>query len=186
MSFLHHYFDHSTGPFCNLSDLIPAEAKQVLEQLRLQNKGFASQRSSDYLEIRRGIELQARELFIRKGGKPVRDFPHYMTLGSCPWLLDWYASGTELQIALAEFDPNTISFTYGDLFPTMRYQDGKAYRGQVYTAVEIWDVIHKFGLPQEWNFKGDQGPERYIEVQVWDDKPLYKYRTDALAQRPIL
>ncbi|OMF32235.1 hypothetical protein BK133_14520 [Paenibacillus sp. FSL H8-0548] len=182
MSFLYHYFDQSTGPFCNLSDLAPVDAERILEQIRLQSKGFASKRSLDYLEIRRSLELQAHELFIHKGGKPVRGLPHYMTLGSCPWLLDWYPNGRELQIALAEFDPNTISFTYGDLFPTMRYNDGKTYRGQIYTAGEIWDVIHKFGWPQEWNSNGDQGPERYIEVQIWDDRPLHKYRTDFLAE----
>ncbi|MEK5417960.1 MULTISPECIES: hypothetical protein [Paenibacillus] len=54
----------------------------------------------------------------------------------------------------------------------MRYKDGKPYRNQVYTWDEIIDVIDKFGMPQEWNANGDKGPERYIEVQIWDDKPL--------------
>lgn len=54
----------------------------------------------------------------------------------------------------------------------MRYDDGKKYRGQVYTLSEIVEVIREFGLPQEWNPLGEHGPERYIEVQVWDDAPL--------------
>ncbi|WP_169087899.1 hypothetical protein [Paenibacillus sp. PL91] len=174
MLFLHHYYDDSTGPFCNLSDLALGEAEIVLQEIRLQNKGFASKRSPDYLEVRRSLELRARELFILKGGKPVRNHPHYMTIGKCPWLLDWYPRGRELQISIEEFAPATISFTYGDLFPTMRYEDGKPYRGQVYTLQEIYEVIHKYGLPQAWNSDGSKGPERYIEVQIWDDEPIRK------------
>ena len=29
------------------------------------------------------------------------------------------------------------------------------------------EMIEKYGLPQEWNADGAQGPERYIEAQVW-------------------
>ncbi|ASA26605.1 hypothetical protein [Paenibacillus donghaensis] len=172
MEDLYHYYDASTGPFRNLSDLTVEEAETVQSELRLRKKGFASKRGDDYLEVRRGLEALTRKLFVAKGGRPVRQFPHYMTLGSCPWLLEWYPQGRLLQIPFTAFQPDTISFTYGDLFPTMRLQDGKPYRGQVYTAAEIETVIRKFGLPQVWNRTGAHGPERYIEVQVWDDSPL--------------
>lgn len=178
IAFLHHYYDDSTGPFRNLSDLVPEEAEKVLHEIRIQNKGFASKRSMDYLEVRQNLELMARELFINKGGKPLRNHPHYMTIGECPWLLNWYPNGRELRISAAEFDPDTISFTYGDLFPTMRYIDGKPYRSQIYTMDEISDIIREFGMPQEWNPHGDKGPERYIEVQIWDDRPLRKYKLE--------
>ncbi|WP_244852876.1 hypothetical protein [Bacillus sp. J14TS2] len=147
-----------------------------MNDIRESKRGFASKRSFDYLKIRHRLELKARDLFISKGGKPLRTHPHYMTLGECPWLLDWYPTGQELLIPIAEFDSSVISFTYGDLFPTMRYQDGKAYRGQVYTLEEIYEVIHQYGLPQEWNPEGNKGPERYIEVQIWDDQPIRKYK----------
>lgn len=172
MELLYHYYDHVIGPFRNLSDLPPEEADQVLKEIRRQNKGFAGQRSQDYLAIRRTLENQARQAFLAKGGNPVRQHPHYMTLGECPWLLDWYTVGASLQIPLTAFEPDTLSFTYGDLFPTMRYQDGKPYRGQVYTLDEIFGIIRQYGWPQDWNTRGDHGPERYIEVQVWDERPL--------------
>ncbi|SIQ44089.1 hypothetical protein SAMN05421578_1021 [Paenibacillus macquariensis] len=176
MELLYHYFDESTGPFVNLSDLEIHEAEQVLSDIRFKNKGFASKRSLEYLQIRRGLELKARNLFISKGGKPIRRLPHYMTFGKCPWLLDWYPIGREIEIPINEFETHTLSFTYGDLFPTMRYQDEKPYRNQVYTLNEIYEVIKEYGLPQEWNSDGIKGPERYIEVQIWDDKPLRKWR----------
>jgi hypothetical protein len=74
-----------------------------------------------------------------------------------------------------QFDPEHISFTYGDLFPTMRFKDGKPYREKLYTKQEIIKIIEEYGLPQEWNKDGKKGPERYIEVQIWDDKDLMKH-----------
>lgn len=85
---------------------------------------------------------------------------------------EWYLDGKELCIPLEKFKAESISFTYGDTFPAMRYQDGKPYRGKVYILDEIFEVIRAYGLPQEWNRNGKLGPERYIEVQVWDDEPL--------------
>lgn len=174
--YLYHYYDESTGPFMNLSDLEMGEAERVLQDVRASKKGFASARSADYLQIRFDLESKARELFIGKGGKPIRRQPHYMTFGKCPWLLEWYPSGRELLIPIDDFESSCLSFTYGDLFPTMRFQDGKPYRNQIYTKAEIYPIIAEFGLPQEWNSLGQNGPERYIEAQIWDDKPLLNWK----------
>jgi hypothetical protein len=171
MDYLYHYYDESTGPFRNLSDLAPEAAEAVLGDIRARNTGFASRRSPDYLEIRRSLEARARELFIAKGGRPVRQQPHYMTYGSCPWLLEWYPQGRALAIPVDAFSPDRISCTYGDLFPAMRHLDGKPYREKVYTLEEIQEVIQEYGLPQNWNPAGASGPERYIEVQVWEEPP---------------
>jgi hypothetical protein len=172
---LYHYYELSRGPFRSLTDLPLNEAMIIHQQLKKDKSLFASKRSDDYLIIRRDLEQLARDLFIGKGGKPIRSTPHYMTFGKCQWLREWYKEGQELEIDIDEFDERTISFTYGDLFPTMRFQDGKPYRGQIYTKEEIYKLIEEYGLPQEWNGQGDKGPERYIEVQIWDDKPLMKY-----------
>jgi hypothetical protein len=172
---LHHYYERDLGPFQNLSDLPDEEAEAVMRRLRERGDVFASRRSADYLRVRRGLEERARELFSRKGGRPVRTRPHYMTLGSCTWLLDWYRQGQELVIGLDRFDAAAISFTYGDLFPAMRLAGQRPYWGQVYTLEEIRAVIEEYGLPQEWNADGTGGPERYIEAQIWDDAPLTEY-----------
>ena len=57
----------------------------------------------------------------------------------------------------------------------MNYNDGKPYRGQVYIASELQEIIRLYGLPQAWNLDGKGGPERYIEAQVWDDNPLREH-----------
>ena len=173
--YLYHYYEEEMGPFRNLSDLSVVEAGKVLDRLKSEGQVFASQRSDDYLSIRRELEARARAMFIQKGGKPIKSYPHYMTLGECNWIKQWYRQGKELSIHIDEFDPEQISFTYGDLFPTMRYKDGKPYREMLYVKHEIFEIIDKYGLPQVWNEDGKHGPERYIEVQIWDDKDLRKF-----------
>lgn len=172
---LYHYYETEKGPFLNLSDLPTDKAEQVLNHLRQDKRLFASQRSTDYLDMRRTLEAQIRRLFTQKGGRPTRIRPHYMVVGASPWLKQWYRHGTEIQIPLSEFQAESISFTYGDSFPAMHYQDGRSYRGQVYVLSELPLVIEEYGLPQIWNKEGQYGPERYIEAQIWDDEPLKDY-----------
>jgi hypothetical protein len=173
--FLSHYYENSAGPFSNLSMLPLEQADQILEQIRRDGNRFASQRSSDYLEKRLELERKIRKGFEEKGGKPKLTRPHYMILGTCPWLKGWYVDGQELQIKLVSIPEDSVSFTYGDSFPAMNYQDGKPYRGQVYVMNELREVIKQYGLPQEWNPDGRGGPERYIEAQIWDEDPLREY-----------
>lgn len=178
--FLSHYYEAAIGPFVNLSDLPPAEAEALQSQLRQQNETFAGKRDTGYLAIRRKLETRVRQLFCRKGGRPVRQRPHYMILGACPWLETWYTDGRELRIPLARFSADIISFTYGDTFPAMRYQDGKPYRGQVFTLDELPALVKSFGLPQDRNPNGALGPDRYIEAQIWDDAPLLTHKINSV------
>ncbi len=174
--FLSHYYEGSDGPFRNLSDLPSTEAEIILQQIRSgENHRFARKRQADYLSVRRDLEDCVRQLFISKGGHPQRERPHYMIVGACPWLISWYPRGCELRIPLSAFSAEIVSFTYGDTFPAMRYQDGKPYRGQIYTMAEIPGLVEQYGLPQDWNARGILGPDRYIEVQVWADEPLKPY-----------
>lgn len=170
---LYHYYEFRIGPFVNLSDLSIEEAEKVQSGIKREGAVFAGKRGSDYLIVRRALEDRVRCLFISKGGRPARERPHYMTLGACPWMLDWYVDGRELSISLSTFVKEVISFTYGDTFPAMRYKDGKPYRGIVYTLDEIAQVVNQYGLPQDWNCDGSKGPDRYIEAQIWTDNIIY-------------
>lgn len=171
-NFLSHYYDGADGPFSNLSMLPIEQAEQILEEIRRDGNRFASQRASDYLKRRLELEIKIRQCFEEKGGKPKLARPHYMILGTCPWLKQWYVDGQELQIKLTSISEDCVSFTYGDSFPAMNYNDVKPYRRQIYTLNELGEIVRRYGLPQEWNPDGKGGPERYIEAQVWDDTPL--------------
>ena len=172
----YHYFETNAGPFRNLSSLSPREAEAISQQIRQKGRVFASKRSSDYITIRRELEQLAYEKFTYKGGKPTQDYPHYLTLGVCPWLETWYKEPNHIIIPWEALPAEVVSFTYGDLFPTMRYEDDKTYRRQVYTKDEIDELIQTYGFPQEWNRTDEHGPERYIEIQVWDNEVIRAYR----------
>ncbi len=170
-----HYYEASKGPLQSLSDFSLEDAEHILQQIRQEGVIFASKRDLAYLSIRKSLEEQIRQLFIKKDGRPKRLHPHYFILGKCDWVKTWYREGRALQIPLKSIDPKVISFTYGDSFPAMRYQDGKPYRGQVYTLDELSTLIDQYGLPQSWNSDGKFRPERYIEAQIWDDEPVKEY-----------
>jgi hypothetical protein len=187
LEYLYHYYEKKIGPFKNLSDLSLEQAQDVLGKIKAENQVMAAHRFPGYLERRAELEQIARKMFIAKGGKPIRKVPHYMVVGECVWLQTWYEQGCFVKIPVSAFQPETISFSYGDLFPTFspRVNDQKEYRRQIYTLSEIVDTIEKYGFPQDWNIDGKFGPERYIEVQVWDDKPLQVYlQIESRTQQP--
>lgn len=169
---LSHYYECAHGPFRNLSDLGDDDAEAVLATLRQRGRTFAAQSAPDYLDTRRKLEATVRARFVERGGRPIRLHPHYMLLGECEWVRSWFEAGCILQIRLDVFDWRQVSFTYGDIFPAMRFGDGKPYRQQVYLLHELPALIAQFGLPQQQNPEGLHGPDRYIEAQVWDDTPL--------------
>lgn len=177
IEYLYHYYEQHVGPFVNLSALDPDEATVVLDRARAENRTMAALRFEGYLDRRRELEHLARGIFMDKGGKPRTGYPHYMVIGACEWLRSWYIDGQSVRMHLSEFAPDTLSFSYGDLFPTFsdRVRDGKEYRRQVYTLSEIEVLVAKYGLPQHWNPNGEHGPERYVEVHVWDHEPLARF-----------
>ena len=177
--YLYHYYNKNTQPFLNLSDLELEEANSVLEEIRRTNpNAFCAKRQPEYMEKRLYYENILREEFKKKGGKIERNVPHYMTVEHSPWLSSWYEDCAYIKIPVEEFDLRTLSFTYGDSHPTFsdRVNDGKEYRKKLYMYDEILQIIDKYGLPQKWNADGTFGPERYVEVHVWSDAAISKYR----------
>lgn len=172
--FLTHYYEAARGPFRSLTALAPAQAAGIVAELASAGV-FASQRAADYLDIRRELEQRIRTLFIARGGQPERSTPHYLILGACDWVRTWYADGREARIPLSACDPRQVSFTYGDSFPAMRFGDGRAYRGRVYTLDDLPGLVRTYGLPQDSNPDGARGPDRYIEAQLWADEPLASF-----------
>ena len=177
--YLYHYFDKTTGAFNNLSELSIDEAKNILNKIKAEKPNSqAALRHDKYVEYRRNCENIIRSEFIKKGGNILRTPPHYMTVEHSPWLSTWFENCGVIKIPIEEFDLTTLSFTYGDSMPAFSpaVNDGKEYRHQLYTYDEILKIIEKYGLPQDWNDDGKYGPERYIEVQIWSDETIKKYR----------
>ncbi len=178
MIYLYHYFERKIGPFVSLSDLSVEDAMKIQLELDIHNTTFhAGKRKKKYYERRKYLEQLVRKMFIEKGGKPIREVPYYMVIGECPWLATWFDDSNYIKISISEFDLNTISFTYGDTFPTFspNVTDNLEYRRQVYTYQEILSIIEKYGMPQDfWNEPIYSQPA-YVEVQVWSDVPISRY-----------
>ena len=177
MRYLYHYYERRIGPFVSLSDLPAEGASEIQSRLTLENRTFAARRNDAYLARRKYLEQLVRSMFIAKGGKPVREAPHYMVVEECPWLASWYEDGAFIKIPVEEFDMRAVSFTYGDTFPTFSpdVTDGLEYRRNVYTYGEILAIIEKYGLPQDYCGEPAFAQPRYVEAQVWSDDPIRRY-----------
>lgn len=165
------YLNREKNIFSNLTQLEFDSADEYLAYIREHNLSVKSY-NEHYLRCRFNTEKALYEQFVRKGGKPRIKHPYYFTLGKCDeWFYGRKDSFGCVELFLNEFDPEVISFTYGDSVPTFMedFQDGKEYRSQVYTWEEIKELIEKYGMPNVWNTFEKFGPENYIEVQVWSD-----------------
>ncbi|HHW10841.1 MAG TPA: GNAT family N-acetyltransferase [Firmicutes bacterium] len=189
MQYLYHYFERGREPFQNISAIPIEEAKAVLRHLRQMNPAFADLKDdltiAWFLRRRKELEELARNLFRQKGGRPLLAVPHYLSFGPSEYLKGWYMEPAFIKIPLQEFALDTLSFCYGDIFPTFssKYDDGKEYQRQIYTYDEIMEIIARYGRPEEWNADGAHGPERYIEVHAWSDDPIERYVKKGLRMR---
>lgn len=179
MSF-YHYYEKETGPFVSLSDLSDDDAQKIINGLIEEGKTLAAKtHGGEYMYYRRLIENKAYSMFIEKGGQPVRKTPLYMVWGECHHLKSWYKCGDYVEISIDKFDLTSVSFTYGDTFITFDPSHGKTeeYRQNVYTYDEILKIIEKYGWPQgTWSNDSRWWQPTYVEVQVWSDFPINKYR----------
>jgi len=175
MIYLYHYFEQKAGPFISVSGLPIEEAMKIQSQLT--TDFHLKYRSREYYERRKYLEQLVRSMFIEKGGHPILDVPYYMVIGECPFLVTWFEEAMYVKIPINEFDFQTLSFTYGDTFPTFstRVTDNMEYRKKVYLYEEIISIIDKYGLPQN-SWDGTYESPCYVEVQVWSDIPINQYR----------
>lgn len=172
---LYRYFMPGKDIFAGVSDLGLTSSYDVDRFRKLLPRNYDSR----YIQRRAKTEKILYELFKAKGGVPKKKYPYYLTLGCCDeWFFGKKHFFGNLVFELEEFDPEVVSFTYGDSIPTFmeEFNDGKEYRKNVYTLKEIKNLIQKYGYPQQWNTFAEHGPENYIEVQIWDDQPIIRYR----------
>jgi hypothetical protein len=178
-TFACHYYLPDRGPFRSLSDLASGADNPIFQELLTRHTVDPKYRrrfGSDYLCRRKTIEAELRQLFLERGGKPVRETPFYMTLGESPWFKGLNEQHREVRIPLSELNPQTTSVTFPDSFITMSKPD-KAYFRKVFTLPEIPDVVKEFGLPVTDRSVDYEGYWRtdfefYIELQVWEE-PKY-------------
>ncbi|MDL2403709.1 hypothetical protein [Rhizobium mayense] len=174
-----HNYNPESPFLANICDLEHEEAEKVLQSIR--NTGRRTIKTN-YLNRR----LEVEDWLIRERhrllGHTPRMRPVYFFLGN-------FADGKDrsrpnsLVMPLNAFPEGTITFTIPDSMASLpiakhhKYElERQPYHGQVFSLEEIRDVVAKFGMPNEsWAADPRKRFDRFVEVQVWDDRPIIEY-----------
>ena len=172
-----HNFHPERGAFRNICDLPREDAERIIASIRLAGHSYLKE---NYLPRRLCTEDWLIAERTRKIGETPLTRPIYFFLGDMAdgWDRSRPAS---LVLPLALFDPRTITFTFPDSMascPQRRPADhvDKPWHGQVFTLAEITQVVARHGFPDPTLSRDLRGPDAFIEVQLWDDRPLIKIR----------
>ncbi|MER8785254.1 MULTISPECIES: hypothetical protein [unclassified Mesorhizobium] len=171
---------HPEGPFlANLCDLPPAEAEEILQRHRDLGRRTIK---ANYLRRRMDTETWLIGERQRLLGNTRRNRPIYFFLGD-------FADGKDpsrpcsLVMPLGVFSPSVLTFTFPDSMASLPIAtleshrlERRPYHGKVFTLGEIRRVVAEFGLPGEhWRSDYLRRFDRFIEVQVWDDRPILEF-----------
>ena len=187
-NFITHYYPSEDPPFRNLSE-VPKEKHQdvisLLAERRKQQPNFHRRFGIKYISLRLATEEKLRSLFLTVGGEPERLAPHYFVLGSSKWFEGLYPSTKRVVLPISQLDTRTTSVTYPDSFTAMRLGETygmppeslKPYHNRVYLLSELSELVKTYGIPPDdpdadYSDYAREPFEKYIEVQVWSDKPV--------------
>jgi hypothetical protein len=164
------------GAFQNLCHLPPADAERIIRDIR---DATGSYRSPNYLARRMLVETWLIAERMRKLGETPLSRPVYFFLGRIAEDLDQTRPASIL-VPLAAFEPTMLTFTLTDsmtaCLDTNRVTiTADKHGGQVYTLPEIENMVHRYGFPNPSLPRRVRGPNSFIEVQVWDSRPLTRY-----------
>lgn len=171
-----HNYDPARGAFRNICALARQDAERILEEIRASGKRKIK---PDYLQRRHSVEDWLIGKRQEKLGETPLQRPLYFFLGD-------FADGRDptrpsaLVMPLTSLSPEVVTFTYPDSMASLPIAlreehevHRKPYHGKLYTLSEIREVIAEFGLPgTRWQSDPSMRYDRFIEVQVWDDKAI--------------
>ncbi len=174
-----HNYQPAWGALRNICSLPRAKAAAILTKMRA--SGHAALKP-DYFDRRLRTERWLLAERTRKLGRPHLRNPIYFFLGD-------FADGRDparpasLVVPLDALPPETMTFTYPDSMASLplggepkHALDRQPYHGKVFTLTEITQVVKHYGLPGPGGKAGRAALyDRFIEVQVWDGRPLRAY-----------
>ena len=187
--YLYYYYEQKLGPFRMLTDLTVDEARKIVVS-EVDQKHTKHTDIDGFLQMRYGCDARLREAFTARGGCIERDNPVYMMLGEHASWATAYENPAVIKIPLAEIDPITVSFTYGDSFVIFNQNkfSSEEYWGKVYFRDEILELISRIGYPPQitYDFKANNYTKflpvadhlLYVEAHIWSNSLLDKYRNN--------
>lgn len=191
-----HLYARGGEPFRSLSYLSDDEALALMRSLYRPDAVYWDrfEDPAAYLQARRHVEDWLRREFIAKGGRPQERYPVYMVLGRTQWMQAavnelTLATTSEIEVPLALFTAEDISFTYPDSMVSAMlayHKDPRYYlpdyHGKLFTLSEILAVLEEHGLPGgTWGNNLPPDWANYIEAQVWNRAPLLAWRQQTTA-----
>ncbi|MDM9380264.1 hypothetical protein QUB80_06050 [Chlorogloeopsis sp. ULAP01] len=184
--YITHYYEQGSDILKNICSHADEVAEVILADLK--ETGKRAWLHPGYLEERRTVEAWLYDEFENKGKKPYLKHPLYFVLGENDDFFQKHgffsnANPDKLRLPLSLFTSDMISFTYPDSMPSLAIatlERGKAYRkpfhGKVFTLEEINDIVQTYGLPgDKWKYEDYWRYDRFIEVQIWDDRPIWNF-----------
>jgi hypothetical protein len=171
-----HNYDPLHGPFRKICALPDAQAQRILDSIALSGKRLIRE---NYLRRRRKTEAWLLSERQRKMGSPAIGHPIYFFLGDMADGLD-PSRPESIVLPLVALPADMLTFTFPDSMASLplslydeHASDRMTYHGKVFTLEEIGKVIEEFGMPSErWQTDQTVKYDRFIEVQLWDDRPL--------------
>ena len=174
-----HNYDPKRPFLSSLCDLPTIGAERVLQSIRESGKRTIK---ADYLSRRLDTETWLIGEKQRLLGPTQRARPVYFFLGD-------FADGKDLSrpssivMPLRLIPDEVLTFTYPDSMASYGIAtreshrfDRQPYHGQVYTKDQIEDVVRAHGLPRrEGNMDSSRPYDRFIEVQIWDERPVIAF-----------
>ncbi len=174
-----HNYDPRGIFLANLCDLPSAEAEKILQGIRDTGRRTIK---PDYLGRRLETEAWLIAEKQRLLGKTHRHRPIYFFLGD-------FADGKDpsrpcsLVMPLASFPADVLTFTYPDSMASLpiakrevHFGERQPYHGKVFTLDEVRLVVEEFGMPGDhWQTDNRRRFDRFIEVQVWDGRPILEF-----------
>ncbi|MFK0162157.1 hypothetical protein [Rhizobium sp. NPDC090279] len=175
-----HNFHPDRGAFRNVCNLAIDDAERIIASIR---RGGHAYLKENYLQRRMLAESWLIAERRRKIGETPLPRPVYFFLGNVADGWDKSRPASVI-LPLAMFDVGMITFTFPDSMSSclhLRSADDidEPWHGQVFTRDEIEDVIARYGFPDPSQSRERRGPDAFIEVQVWDDRPLENVRRQA-------
>ena len=181
--YLYHYFEKNQPPFRTLTSLPFYEAKKIVSAWEIGGEEW----TNNFLNLRYHRDEALRNKFITIGGKPVRTAPIYFTLNANEGMKTWFNEPDCIEISMSEFEPDTVSFTYGDSFAVLNSEldTGEEWWNRVFHYDGIIKLIDKYGFPEDPPYhmkkrifpkdKNIQHCLLFVEAHIWSDKVLDKY-----------
>jgi hypothetical protein len=171
-----HNYDPEGVFLGNLCEQAPPDAEKVLDRIRKSGRRTIKE---NYLSRRLATEAWLISERRRLLGRTPRERPIYFFLGD-------FADGKDpsrpcsLVMPLGAFPPHVLTFTYPDSMASFLIAAGdgqqperRPYHGRLFTLPQLKCVVEEFGIPGErWKTDSSRRFDRFIEVQVWDDRPI--------------